>query len=191
MVASAEASSYVSADTSRVLNSAPESPVLELNVVGYDIHQDVGRPYCYYLVKCRYATKIWTVEKRFSDFFAFDRQLRKLVGKSNLLPQPLRKGLVHSSPAELDQRKRLLNDYLHTLTIFVASHTFGIGSNWKLSDESAEKSYWDAVHAIYGFVRFVEVECSPSVEIQRFVEVQTSCSYRLQFIITSPNPYVY
>jgi hypothetical protein len=187
MVASANTSSYVvSAGPSSGSNLAPESPVLELNVIGYDIHQDVGRPYCSYIVKCRYATKTWTVEKRFSDFFAFDRQLRKLLGRSSLLPPPLRRGLVNSSPAELDQRKRTLNDYLHTLSIFIASHTLGIGSNWKLSDENDEKSYWDAVHEIYGFVRFVEF--SPSVDRLRFVEVThdshqkpTHCSAQSHF----------
>ncbi len=165
----AKPSSYVGASTTFSLDSKPENPVLELNVIGYDIHQDVGRPYCSYVLKCRYAAKIWTIEKRFSEFFAFDQQLRHIVGRSGLLPPPLRRGLIHSTPAELDQRKRLLNDYIHTLSIFVTSHTIGIGSNWKQSDENAEKSYWDAVHAIYGFVRFVEF--SPSVDRVHLIEV--------------------
>ncbi len=63
----------------------------------------------------------------------------------------------------IEQRKQLLNDYLHTLCIFVTSHTLGIGSDLKSSDENAEKSFWAAVHTIYGFVRFVEFSSADRV----------------------------
>jgi hypothetical protein len=63
---------------------------------------------------------------------------------------------------QIEQRKQLLNDYLHTLSIFITSRSLGLGSDGKSSDESekAEKSYWAAVHAIYAFVRFVEFSSS-------------------------------
>jgi hypothetical protein len=152
----------VSANESGVSSLAPINPVLELNVISYDIHQDLGRPFCSYLVQCRHGAKNWSLEKRFSEFFALDQQLRQLVGKSDLLPPPLRKGLMLAGSDQIEQRKQLLNDYLHTLSFFITSRTSGIGSDGTLTDENekAEKSYWAAVHAIYDFVRFVEFSSS-------------------------------
>ena len=146
-----------------------KSPPLELNVIGVDIHQDIGRPYSTFIVQARYGTKIWTVEKRFSEFFAFDQHLRKLIGNSNILPPPLRKSFLLPGPQEIEHRKQLLNDYLHALSVFITSHTLGTNSVERSSDENAEKSYWSAVHSIYKFVRFVE--CSSSVEMVHSVQV--------------------
>jgi hypothetical protein len=158
----ADSSQSISANKCGDTSSTTSNHVLELNVIGYDIYQDLGRPYCSYVVKCRCGPNTWTVEKRFSEFFALDQQLHQLVGKSDLLPQPLRKGLMLAGSDQIEQRKQLLNDYLHTLSIFITSRSLGLGSDGKSSDESekAEKSYWAAVHAIYAFVRFVEFSSS-------------------------------
>ncbi len=161
-----------SVNTTGVSASTSTNYALEMNVIGYDIHQDLGRPYCSYILQCRYGSKTWTVEKRFSEFFAFDQQLRQLVVKSDLLPPPLRRGIMLAGSDQIEQRKQLLNDYLHTLCVFVTSRTLGIGSDLKASDEIAEKSFWAAVHAIYGFVRFVEF--SSSVDRARSAAVSTS-----------------
>jgi hypothetical protein len=144
-------------------------PALELNVIGVDIHQDIGRPYSTFIIQARYGSKIWTVEKRFSEFFAFDQQLRKLLGKSEMLPPPLRKSFLLPGPQEIEHRKQLLNDYLHILSVFIMSHTLGTNSVQKSCDEVAEKAHWAAVHSIYTFVRFVE--CSSSVEVVHSVQV--------------------
>ena len=179
----AEFSHSTSANESGVSSSTPISQVLELNVISYDIHQDLGRPFCSYLVQCRYGAKKWSLEKRFSEFFALDQQLRQLVGKSDLLPQPLRKGLMLAGSDQIEQRKQLLNDYLHTLSFFITSRTLGIGSDGTLTDENenTEKSYWAAVHAIYGFVRFVEFSSSAdrvrsAAVSSSHISIATSCT---------------
>ena len=158
-----------------LLDPDTKSTVLELNVIGVDIHQDIGRPYCTFIIQARYGSKIWTVEKRFSEFFAFDQQLRKLVGRSNVLPPPLRKSFFVPGPDQIEHRKQLLNDYLHALSVFITSHTLGVENVRRSADEKAEKAYWEAVHSIYGFVRFVE--CSSSVHLVRSVQVISKFRY--------------
>jgi len=138
------------------------NPILELNVIGVDIRQDLGRPYSAFLIQAKYGSKRWTVEKRFSEFYAFDQKLRKTLAKANFLPPPLKRTFLQPGPQEIENRKNQLNDYLHTLSVFIASHAQTSQFVLQQAEEQSEQAHWHAVHDIYDFVRFVE--CSASVE---------------------------
>ena len=144
----------------------PETPFIELKVIGVDIHQDLGKPYSSFIIQACHNSKMWTVEKRFSEFYAFDKELRKIIGNCDFLPPPLRKTFFSPRAEEIDHRKHLLNEYVNALSLFTASRA---EPHDLCPDEDSEKSYWTAVHAIYGFVKFAE--CSSSVERIRSIQV--------------------
>ncbi|KAJ1493870.1 hypothetical protein T484DRAFT_2017222, partial [Baffinella frigidus] len=89
-----------------------------------DKHDEFGKFFNVFLIKCRYGNTVWSLKKRFSQFHRFDLDLRANVANTLgvALPAFPRKTLFNSgqNPAQIDQRRRQLDVYVTELTRLVA-----------------------------------------------------------------------
>ena len=89
-----------------------------------DKYDEFGKFFNVFLVRCRYGEVVWSLKKRFSQFHRWDLDLRANVATHLGVAFPTfpRKTLFNSgqNPAQIDQRRCQLDDYVTALTRLVA-----------------------------------------------------------------------
>eukprot|EP00961_Rhodomonas_salina_P017205 231483-Rhodomonas_salina.1 len=101
------------------------APMLELRVVGTDIRQDGNQPYSFFVVQARFGDIRWTVEKLMHEFYSFDDELRRILGKERAayLPRLPPRNRVKNwlGSVSNEQRMQELDEYMREMTLHLVS----------------------------------------------------------------------
>jgi len=118
-----------------------------------------GNSFVAFVLGCRFGDHGWTLEKRFSNFYALHEQLvamlgRDLAARLPALPPKLA-NILGPGAREVQERRHRLDAFMQELCRMAASAARQ-GTDACAGDDAAHKSVLHILHELYRFVEFVE-----------------------------------